>query len=928
MEPCHRMPGPLTSFDKLSERLQEAFVRLARDEHLWRSDLYGALRDLTSSLTEVLELARASVWLFSEDRARLECRLLFRADLGSFESGAMLPAASLGNFVAALDAARVLDVADCACDMRVAEVLPQYLQPQHVDAALIASLHEAGQLAGFLCLEHRGDTRVWHRDEQQFAASVAGLLGQVRVFHALKDRERCYRSIFDAAGDAILLYADGLITDCNPSAEALFGRERQALIGSSAALLSPERQPDGEDSGERFAAWLRAAIDNGPQHFGWTHLRADGSRIEVDLSLSAMWLGSQYQITAILRDVTERRLAEQLRQTSAELLKQRNLSLQVVNSLASKLHGTTDSREIAAETLRVLQVLQRSPLSTFHLADAEGTGFEMVAAVGYSDAQVQARRLLPIDRSISRHAIELGCILHTDDVSEDPRVAPEIRDLLQADGVRSITILPLVYQDKALGVIGLQFYECGNEFSDAELETLRAVCQTVSLALANARNVQELEYQANHDSLTGLPNRIQLHRRATEALRAIAGKPGNLSLLLLDLDRFKEVNDTLGHRTGDALLRLVARRLQESVAAHGALVARLGGDEFAILLPQLENTERAVEIARDVVRCLHRPTEVEGIFIERGGSIGVAVYPQHGGTSHALLRCADVAMYAAKSNANSVSLYDSSYDEHNPRRLAMITELGSAIRGDQLILHFQPRYHFGSARWCSCEALVRWQHPRLGFIPPGEFVQFAETSELIRPLTLWVARRAIEQLAQWHAEGLEVAVSINLSTRNLLDVTLPEALAGLLAEHGVSPDFLELEITETALMTDPDRAMQVVNRLAELGMRLSVDDFGTGYSSLAYLKRLPLHALKIDRSFVRDMLHDEQDAIIVRSTVGLAHSLGLQVVAEGVEDPDTLAGLQRFGCDEAQGYVLSKPLPAAHAGALMRLPLPCPLPPI
>ena len=217
---------------------------------------------------------------------------------------------------------------------------------------------------------------------------------------------------------------------------------------------------------------------------------------------------------------------------------------------------------------------------------------------------------------------------------------------------------------------------------------------------------------------------------------------------------------------------------------------------------------------------------------------------------------------------------------------------------------------------------MRWQHPRLGFIPPGEFVQFAETSELIRPLTLWVARRAIEQLAQWHAEGLEVAVSINLSTRNLLDVTLPEALAGLLAEHGVSPDFLELEITETALMTDPDRAMQVVNRLAELGMRLSVDDFGTGYSSLAYLKRLPLHALKIDRSFVRDMLHDDQDAIIVRSTIGLAHSLGLQVVAEGVEDTATLARLREYGCDEAQGYVLSKPMAHDYALKIMQAPLP------
>ncbi|MBS1211201.1 MAG: hypothetical protein H6R19_3599, partial [Proteobacteria bacterium] len=235
---------------------------------------------------------------------------------------------------------------------------------------------------------------------------------------------------------------------------------------------------------------------------------------------------------------------------------------------------------------------------------------------------------------------------------------------------------------------------------------------------------------------------------------------------------------------------------------------------------------------------------------------------------------------------------------------------------------FQPRLALQSGQWCSCEALVRWQHPRLGFIPPGDFVQFAETSELIRPLTLWVARQAVMQIAAWHRSGLMVSVSVNLSTRNLLDVTLPDALAGLLRQYDVPPDALELEITETALMTDPERAMQVVNSIAALGMRLSIDDFGTGYSSLAYLKRLPLHSLKIDRSFVHEMLHDDQDTIIVRSTIGLAHSLGLQVVAEGVEDLPTLARLREYGCDEAQGFVLSKPQPAEQAGAIMLVPPP------
>jgi len=298
------------------------------------------------------------------------------------------------------------------------------------------------------------------------------------------------------------------------------------------------------------------------------------------------------------------------------------------------------------------------------------------------------------------------------------------------------------------------------------------------------------------------------------------------------------------------------------------------------------------------------------------------VYPRHGGTSHALLRCADVAMYAAKNAVGAVCMYDSSHDTHNPRRLAMITELGAAIRGNQMVLYYQPRLDLPTGQWCGSEALIRWQHPRLGFIPPGEFVQFAETSELIRPLTLWVAHEAVAQQAKWIAAGLKLPVAINLSTRNLLDVTLPDALADLLTEHAVPPHLLELEITETALMMDPERALQVVHRLAGIGVKLSVDDFGTGYSSLGYLKRLPLTFLKIDRSFVHNMLHDEQDAIIVRSTIGLAHSLGLRVIAEGVEDFDTLAQLGVYGVDEAQGYVLSRPMPVAHVSERLMAPPP------
>lgn len=908
--------------DKLANRLQAAFNRLAKDEHLWQSDLYGALRDATTFLASTLEVSRASVWLFNEDHSALECQLLFRADRGSFESGTRLLCLQHPGFINALQEARLLDISDAANDARVAEMYPKLLRPAGVGAALISGLHEAGKLSGMMYLEHVGSPRLWSRDEQSFAISAADLLSQLRVFHALKNRERSYRAVLDAAGDAILTLVDGVIVDCNPHATKMSGFSREQLIGSTPAQMSPEFQNDGSRSDEKAMEYILAAMDIGPQHFDWTNIKADGSRIETDVSISAIWLDGRCQITAIVRDVTERRLTEQLRSASAEVLKQRNTALLVINNLANRLHGSTDSHAIADETLRVLQVLQRAPLSLFHLYDPANDDFEVVAAVGYSPEEIALRRHLPLRRSLSKYAIEERRILHSDDVANDPRMDPDISRLLISGGIHAQTIVPLLYNDQVLGIIGLHFHECGNEFSETELDTLRAVSQTVSLALANARNLHDLEFQATHDSLTGLPNRTQLHRDATQALRKVAGTKQELGLLLLDLDKFKEVNDTLGHRTGDQILKQVSRRLLTALEPYDALLARLGGDEFAIVLRSISNAEQASTIASAVLAALRQPLEVEGIFIELGGSIGVAVYPLHGGTSHALLRCADVAMYSAKTTPGSVNLYDSGLDTHNPRRLAMITELGTAIRSQQLIVYFQPRYALQGNHWCSSEALVRWQHPRLGFIPPGEFVQFAEASELIRPLTLNVARQAVKQLSLWRHSGLNLSVSVNLSTRNLLDVTLPEALADLLREFDVPAAALELEITETALMTDPERAMQVVNRMAALGMRLSIDDFGTGYSSLAYLKRLPLHSLKIDRSFVRDMLLDEQDAIIVRSTIGLAHSLGLQVVAEGVEDWATLARLREYGCDEAQGYVLSKPQPAAIAGETLSNPLP------
>ncbi len=432
---------------------------------------------------------------------------------------------------------------------------------------------------------------------------------------------------------------------------------------------------------------------------------------------------------------------------------------------------------------------------------------------------------------------------------------------------------------------------------------------TVQDVTARVQAEAALRHQARHDALTGLPNRALLHERLIAARGDAPDAPRPLALLLLDLDHFKEVNDTVGHEQGDALLRAAAARLRGVVRA-GDTVARLGGDEFAVLLPGAD-AAGAARVAADIRTALDAPVQVEGQALQVGASVGIALGPAHGTDGTTLLRRADVAMYAAKRGRTGHAIYDPAQDQHSAERLALIAELRAAIKGGALALHYQPQVDLASGCVCGVEALVRWPHPdpARGLIPPDAFIPLAEQTGLIAPLTDWVLGEAIRQCREWQRVGLLLAVSVNLSMWNLHDPALPDRVAALLREHGLSSAWLRLELTESALMADADRALDVLARLAGLGVRLAVDDFGSGYSSLAYLKRLPVDALKIDKGFVREMGTDETDAAIVASTVALGHALGLRVVAEGIEDRATWDLLAGMGCDVAQGYHIARPLP-------------------
>jgi diguanylate cyclase (GGDEF)-like protein len=477
------------------------------------------------------------------------------------------------------------------------------------------------------------------------------------------------------------------------------------------------------------------------------------------------------------------------------------------------------------------------------------------------------------------------------------KVRQMLLPVLSAELVTALLTLAGAFGFDRLGIAGLALFGL----------VLGSFLYLMRELMTSKRRSEKLQRVATTDELTGLANRERF-REVVEARIAAAGPGDAFTVMLVDLDRFKEVNDTLGHHYGDLLLRDLGPRLASAIGDDG-LVARLGGDEFAILPPSGSSGPAAVEATvSQLCATINQPFTVDELSLEVGASIGVARFPDDGLDSHALLRCADIAMYAAKEAQTDYKVYAAEQNQHSVRRLNVLSDIRHALTGDEIVVHYQPIVDLDDRRVKGAEGLVRWQHPEHGLIPPAAFVQTVEQTGLIGPLTRHVLERSIAECAAWRRDGRALSVAVNLSVRNLLDRDLPREIERMLDSFGVPADALQLEITESMIMTDPERALATVSRLSDLGVRLSVDDFGTGYSSLANLRRLPIDELKIDRSFVSPMLQDESDLIIVRSTINLGHDLGLRIIAEGVEDAPTLERLAALGCDLAQGYHLSRPM--------------------
>jgi len=431
--------------------------------------------------------------------------------------------------------------------------------------------------------------------------------------------------------------------------------------------------------------------------------------------------------------------------------------------------------------------------------------------------------------------------------------------------------------------------------------------QTEDLRNQTAALEYKAAHDATHDTVTGLPNRILLLDRLELAIQSAVRQKSPLALLIMEIDNFKDVNDTLGHHSGDRLLKQIVSRLQGIVRKVDTL-SKIGGDEFSILLPDVAGSKNILSICDKIQKTFQVPFSIDGLTVEIQASIGIAICPEHGRDIDSVIQRANVALHTAKQSSKKYTIYTSKMDKHSPHRLTLMGELRSAIENEELILHYQPKINMKTHRVDGVEALVRWQHPEHGFMPPDEFIPMAERTGLIRLLSVWVLKRALSQAEKWHKHKIRLSIAINLSPMTFLDTELPDIIIGMLSHYDIPPNFVTLEITEGSMIKDPELAMEILNRLTNRGLKISIDDFGTGYSSLAYLRKLPVSEVKIDKSFVTDMLKTDNDDVIVKSIIDLGHNLSLNVVAEGVEDKKTALRLKQLGCDVIQGFYFSKPL--------------------
>ncbi|QJR15329.1 bifunctional diguanylate cyclase/phosphodiesterase [Usitatibacter palustris] len=852
-----------------------------------------AWRALTETTAKTLRCHRVSVWLFTRGDEELVLQDLYELHANRHESGERLESAACPEYFHALRWSRAIVAPDAATDPYTREFAGDYIAAHNIVSMLDSGIWQGGRARGAVCLESVGERRYWTLDEQQFASSMADLAAAaldrdtLRRAHAqLEESRELFERAVNSSPDwiSVVRLSDGTILHVNEAFERDAGYKVAEVIGKTTLDIGLWVDP------VQRAQWADKVTREGlVRDFEVQFRRKPGDVRTFHLSGERIDIRGEACVVTTSRDVTERK-------------RQESLIYAIAQGVAAET-GESFFRSLVAHLGRALE------------ADVAFVGeLDPANRLKVRTIAVQAGDKPGADFEYDLHGSPCETVIGRGVCAYPSGVGQQfpLDVALTQKGIEAYVGAPLVdSRGRALGLISVLFKRPLADPATAE-SMLRIFAVRASGELERGHNVDSLRHLAMHDALTQLPNRIRLRETIEQGLERVASREGLGALLLVDLDRFKEINDTLGHPVGDVLLTSVARRLSTELGGTG-LVARLGGDEFAIWFDRFDNEAQAEAAAARVLSVLTAPFEVGTYRLEIGASIGIALAPHHGATASGLLRCADVAMYSAKRLGAGFAVYDQEQDPYSTERLALLSELNSAVRRNELVVHYQPRVRLADGALVGFEALVRWEHPRLGLLPPGRFIPLAELSDVIRPLTLCVLGQALAQQRVWASKGTPVRMSVNLSARHLLDDACPEQVERLLKTHGADPKMLELEITESALIADPERANATVARLRALGVQLAVDDFGTGYSSLSHLKRLPLHALKIDVSFVSHMLTRREDRVIVESTIALAHNLGLSVVAEGIEDEATLAALRASGCDEGQGFHVARPMDAEAA---------------
>jgi PAS domain S-box-containing protein/diguanylate cyclase (GGDEF)-like protein len=713
--------------------------------------------------------------------------------------------------------------------------------------------------------------------------------------------------VLEQSGEAVIVKdLNAVVTYWNREAASLYGFSAEEAIGQPLRRLHTAELSESD-----YASLLERVRAGRPTSTTTERRRKNGETIRVALKTTPL-LDEQNALVGeitIARDVTE---SERL----AASLHRANRALRVLSTVNHALiHGESEPGllNLVCKAL-VDQGGYRMAWVGFAAHD-QSKSVRPVAQYGVADGYLDDMRVSWADTELGRGptgtAARTGTVQVSRDFGSDPRVLAWRAEALRR-GYASSIALPILRGADTFDVLSIYSTEI-NAFDDEEVVLLRELAADLSFGILTHRSNLErrraemrVERLANFDLLTELPNRVQFISHLEKAIEQ-TGTDG-VALMMLSVDRFSEIQEGVGIAGADDLLKKVALRLA-SVAEADHFIARIADDSFAIVILQAD-AERAHELAKHVQRAMTDPFELTGVPLDVRTTSGIALFPAHGASADALIRRSDIAVRRARSAGIEYALYSGKGETETPRRLILLAELRKAIKDDDLLLYYQPKIDVRARAVCGVEALVRWPHPERGMVPPKDFIPQAEQIGLIKPLTDWVLGAACKQINHWQQLGIEMPIAVNVSPNNLRDLDLLKQLKALSAQAGGRIHLLQLEVTESALMEDPEQSHDVLSRIRDLGIRIFLDDFGTGYSSLSYIAALPIHAVKIDRSFIIRMMQHERHRAVVIAAISLAHSLGMRVVAEGVETADQANAVIELGCDEIQGFLFSKPLPA------------------